>query len=130
MTTSYELTVLVERYAVTRLPPETPLPSWCFEPADLVSVTRTSGELSIVCAERLVPPGTAAATDWRGLAVHGPFALDTVGVLATLTNVLAAASISLLAISTYDTDYLLVHGHDLGRAVRALRHAGHKVHTA
>ena len=49
------------------------------------------------------------------------------GVLAGLTAPLAAAGISIFAISTYDTDYLLVREDDLARAVRALRDAGHSI---
>jgi hypothetical protein len=61
--------------------------------------------------------------------VHGPLSFDTIGVLATLAQALANAKVSLLAISTHDTDYLFVRSAELAHAVRALRHGGHTVHT-
>ena len=59
------------------------------------------------------------------LAVRGPLDFTITGVLAALAAPLATAGISIFAVSTYDTDYLLVREHELDRAVRALREAGH-----
>lgn len=61
------------------------------------------------------------------LAVRGPLDFNIIGVLACLAVPLAAAGISIFAISTFDTDYVLVRHDDLDRAVRALREAGHRV---
>jgi hypothetical protein len=69
----------------------------------------------------------SAETGWRALKVKGPFALSEVGVLAALSATLAAAKVSLFAISTFDTDYLLVDEKHLDAAVAALRSAGHLV---
>ena len=66
---------------------------------------------------------------WHALKVHGPFPFETIGVLATLSQALANAKVSLLAISTHDTDYLFVRSAELAHAIRALRHHGHIVHT-
>jgi hypothetical protein len=65
--------------------------------------------------------------DFRALQVAGPLDFDQVGVLASLATPLADAGVSIFAISTYDTDYILVRQTDLSRGVQALRAAGHTV---
>jgi hypothetical protein len=92
-----------------------------------VSVTRTPTELSAVCAAHSVPAGTVCEAPWRMFAVRGPLDLTLVGVLASLTAPLADAAVSIFAVSTYDTDYLLVHAGDLDRAIDALTRVGHVV---
>jgi hypothetical protein len=66
-----------------------------------------------------------AQRGYRGLVVRGPLDFSQVGILAALSAVLAAASISLFVVSTYDTDYLFVRDEDLNRAVAVLHAAGH-----
>ena len=90
-----------------------------------VSVTATEDELSVVCAAAGVPPAVTAEREWRVLKIVGPFAFTTVGVLASLAAPLAQAGVSLLAIATYDTDYLLVKGDSLEKAIATLVAAGH-----
>lgn len=109
-----------------RLAADSPLPVWATE-GEFVSVTRTSDELSVVCPADRVPNRTAAERGWRVLKVTGPFALSEIGVLAALSAPLAAADVSLFAISTFDTDYLLVSEKQLDAAIAALRSAGHRV---
>ena len=122
------LSALDERLAVCRLPAGSEVPDWALrEGGSLSSVVRTRDELSIVCAEELVPAGVATEPGWRALAVAGPMDLDMVGVLSALTAPLAAAGIALFAVSTYDTDYLLVQEDALDDAVAALRGANHDV---
>ncbi|MHB8767384.1 MAG: ACT domain-containing protein [Deferrisomatales bacterium] len=113
------------RYAVCRLDPAAPLP-----PAagpGLWSATRTADELSVVCREDRVPPGARAEPGWACLAVAGPLPFALTGVLAALAAPLARAGVSLFALSTFDTDYLLVKEADLPRAAAALTAAGHEV---
>ena len=59
--------------------------------------------------------------------MRGPLPLDLIGILASIAEPLAEAGLSIFAISTYDTDYVLVKGRDLDTAVRALKRAGHQV---
>ncbi len=129
MPATFELSVLSDAFVVSRWPPSAPVPSWALETAGFVAVTRTDDELSIICREHHVPQGAATPVRWHALKVHGPFPLETVGVLSTLAQALANAKVSLLAISTHDTDYLFVRSAELAHAVRALRHDGHTVHT-
>jgi hypothetical protein len=92
--------------------------------ADFVSITQTIDELSIVCREANVPSDVKADRGWRALKVAGPLDLALTGVLASLVNPLAEAQINIFAISTFDTDYLLVKGYNLAGACDVLRGAG------
>jgi NAD+ diphosphatase len=106
-------------FAIARLPAGADVPAWV--PAGgFVAITRTDDELSIVCAQDAVPGDVDAERGYAALEVAGPLDPGLVGVLARLTTALAAAGIAVFAISTYDTDYLLVRAPDLARARAAL----------
>jgi uncharacterized protein len=119
------LTTLDGRFAVCRLPAEAALPTWAT--GELVSVTRTPDELSVVCAELAVPKGITAERGWRCLKVDGPLAFGLTGILAELTRPLAEAGIPVFALSTYGTDLLLVKEEHLLPASGALERRGHVV---
>lgn len=121
-----KLSVSAGRYAVCRLEADEPAPAWA-EGAGFVSVTRTADELSVVCREERVPAETRAEHGFRLLKVAGPLDFALTGVLASLSGALAGAGVSLFAVSTFDTDYLLVRETDLDRALEALAEAGHEV---
>ena len=123
------LTLVPGSFAICQLAPDAPLPAWAIR-GPLWSVTRSGTELSIVCDASGVPPGVRAQMPWRALMIVGPLALDLTGVLASLASPLAAAGVSLFAVSTYDTDYVLVPAADVERAVTVLRQAGHRVGDA
>jgi hypothetical protein len=120
------LSCLSDRLAVCRLPADAPVPEWVFREG-FVSVTRTADELSVVCGVERVPPGTRCETNFRCIKVEGPLAFDLTGILSSLTAVLARAGISVFAVSTYDTDYLLVREGLLAAALEELARAGHDV---
>jgi hypothetical protein len=120
------LVALPGAFAVCRLAPDAPVPGWAAT-APFLSVTRTADELSVVCPEGAVPDGVRCERGWQCLRVAGTLDFALVGVLAALLEPLAAAGISVFALSTFDTDYLLVRQGELGRAVEALRAAGHTV---
>ena len=94
---------------------------------EFFSVTRTPAELSAVCDVAALPSGVKAEGPWLMFAVRGPLDFSLTGVLAGLATPLATAGISIFAVSTYDTDYVLVRSDDLEHAVHALRAAGHNV---
>ena len=119
------LSVLPETLAVCRLGPDDAVPAWARAGA-FGAVTRTASELSIVCREASVPAAVTANRDWRAIAVDGTLDFALTGVLAALASPLAAAGVSIFAVSTYDTDYVLVKGDTLDRAVAALSAAGHR----
>ncbi len=129
MTPHLELSLLPARYAICCLAPQTPWPAWSAAGA-FVSVTQTAGELSVVCEEAHVPGEIQAARGRRLLQVRGPLAFSLTGVLASLAAPLAGAGISVFAISTYETDYLLVSEGDLDPAIAALEKAGHTIHRS
>jgi uncharacterized protein len=117
--------------AVCRLPAEDAVPRWAdqvFQP--LVSITRTADELSVVLPQTEVPSGVQAESGWRALSVRGPLPFHLTGILASLAAPLAEAGVPIFALSTHDTDWLLV-GHDhVSDACAALEGAGHRVHDA
>ena len=92
-----------------------------------MSVTRTPRELSIVCEDAMVPAAAHAERNRRLLQIEGTLAFALTGVLASVAEPLARAEISIFAVSTYDTDYLLVSEKDLPQAIQALEDAGHTV---
>jgi hypothetical protein len=121
-----KLRVLAGELAVCRLPVDAPVPA---PPASaaLFSITRTREELSVVCAPADAPPGAQVQAAWRALQVEGPLDFALTGILASIAAPLALAGISLFAVSTYETDYVLVGEDALDAAVAALRAAGHDV---
>jgi hypothetical protein len=121
------LILLANRLAICRLDGDAPLPDWAMRQG-WFSITRTQEELSVVCPEVLVPESIRAERGYRALRIAVVLDLTQVGVLASLASPLAGAGISLFALSTFDTDYLLVKEQDLGRAVEVLVAAGHAVH--
>src|SRR6266851_4632274 len=128
-TRQLELTLLPDRFAVSRLAADAPIPGWATQGA-FFSITRTRDELSVVCELSRVPAGVQSQPGWRVFKVHGPFVLSEIGVLSALAAPLAAAEISLFAVSTFDTDYLLVASETLLAAIHALGQAGHTIHRS
>jgi hypothetical protein len=124
-----ELTLLTERFAISRLAADAPIPDWATH-GSFFSVTRTGDELSVVTEISQVPVGVQSQPGWRVFKVHGPFVLSEIGVLSALAAPLAEAKISLFAISTFDTDYLLVAAETLSAAIAALGRAGHTIHRS
>jgi hypothetical protein len=120
------LSVVDGVFAVCRLAPDASIPAWSTT-GDLFSITRTADELSVVCRQDAVPEGIICERGWRCLRVAGTMPFSVIGILASLTVPLAEAGISVFAISTFDTDYLLVKAEDLDRAVEALRGQGHTI---
>jgi len=111
------------RWAVCRLPADAPIPAWAG--AGFVSITRTPDELSIVCQETNAPGEIQAERDWACLQLQGPFAFTLTGVLASFLAPLAAARVPIFALSTYDTDWVLIPAACLDDALTALAEAGH-----
>ncbi len=123
----WTLEIIPETFAIYRLPPGTELPSWATI-GSIWSITRTTDELSVVCQEQVqVAPAIPREAPWRCLKVQGPLAFTLTGVVAALTQPLAAAGISVFVLSTFDTDYLFIKAGDFPRAIKELVGAGHEV---
>ena len=123
--TNLALSLLSDTFAICRLGPEEDIPSWVLT-GDFFSVTRTKEELSLLCLQEAIPEGTRCEKGFRCFKVGGPLDFSLTGILSSLTMPLAQAGISVLAISTFDTDYLLVKEAQVDSAVQALSHAGHR----
>jgi uncharacterized protein len=111
--------------AIVRLPADSPLPTWATN-STFISITRTADELSIVCPATRVAPGVPSEKPWACLKILGPIPLTLSGVLAAFIAPLVRREIPIFAISTYDTDYVLVSEQLLNVATAALQDAGHE----
>ncbi len=120
-----KLRVLPHRYALCKLDAGAPIPEWVGG-GDFVSITKSADELSIIDVESGVPVDVESDRGWRCLKVDGPLAFTMIGILASLATPLADGGISLLSVSTYDTDYLLVKEANLDDALAILRREGHQ----
>jgi hypothetical protein len=127
-----DLEVLPGRYAICRFEHGAAQPIWARSAAgpEFLSVTWTSTELSVVCPEDRVPSGIPGERGFIALRVNGTLEFDLTGVLASLTAPLAAQGIPVFAISTYQTDYLLLRAEDAARSRAVLDAAGHAVSLA
>ncbi len=113
-----------------RFASDTRIPAWALE-SGFFCVVRTRDELSIVCGEDVytedrMPDGALAERGWMALKLEGPFPLSMTGVLASFLQPLAEARIPIFAISTFETDYVLIKRENLEQAVAALGTAGHE----
>ena len=112
--------------AVCRFAPQDAVPPWALR-RQFFAVTRTPQELSIVCDAAQVPPDVKQQSGFICLEVQGPIDFSVVGVLAGISAVMAQAAISIFAISTYDTDYILLNKAELAKAAQALEKAGYRI---
>jgi uncharacterized protein len=122
------LTLLPGDYAISRLAPDAADPIWARD-SPVSVIARTADELSVLCSSERVPAGTQCEPGWKLFKFQGPFAFTQTGILAAVLTPLAQAQVGILAVSTFDTDYVLVKDTNLGRAQDALVAAGHVVLT-
>jgi uncharacterized protein len=114
------------RFAVCRLAADAAVPDWSWGPG-FGSVTRTDDELSVVCAADRVPAEIKAERSWVCFKLEGTFALSQVGILRSVIEPLAKGGVPVFAVSTYDTDYVLVKEEFASRAQALLCEAGHRM---
>ncbi|MFA6008057.1 MAG: ACT domain-containing protein [Candidatus Shapirobacteria bacterium] len=93
-------------------------------------VTSTKEEVSVICASGTLEGALKVEDGWRALKIAGPLDFSLVGVLAEASGILAEAKVSIFAVSTFDTDYLLVKAGKLDDAIAALEAGGHCVEIA
>lgn len=111
--------LLKEKFGVCRLSKDELVPEWV-KGSDFYSITKTYDELSIVCSEGCIPSDIKCENDWRVLKVEGPLDFSLIGILSSISSILAQNKISIFAVSTYDTDYILVKNNDLDKAIESL----------
>lgn len=114
------LKVLPKRLAVCSIDKDQPIPGWVLESRDFYSISRTRDELSIVSDEEFVPAGIKAEKGWAAIEVEGPLEFDLIGIVSSLTTVLAENEISVFVLSTYNTDYILIKEENLNTAKTVL----------
>lgn len=91
-------------------------------------VGKTDGELSLVCETQFAPAGTIAREDgWKAFRIVGELDFSLIGILAKISAVLAENGIGIFAVSTYNTDYILVKSENFEKAMTALAKAGYAI---
>jgi len=120
------LKILPDRMTVCRFEPTASLPDWT-DVSGFCAITRSEEELTIVCCEALVAPGTTCESGWRCFRVQGVLDFSEIGIIFSITQPLAKSGVSVFVMSTFDTDYFLVKEKDLPKAIDALTAAGHQV---
>jgi uncharacterized protein len=113
-------------YAIIRLAPDAPIPDWATN-GEFFSITRTADELSIVCPVENLPKDLTGTPRWICLKLEGPFPFELTGVLLSFIEPLSNHKIPIFAISTYDTDYVLIQEQFATAALKELEQAGHKL---
>ena len=113
-------------YVVVRLAADAAVPDWAAG-GEFTSVSRTADELSIVCPARNLPRDVDSPHRWVCLKLEGPFPFSQTGVLLSFIEPLSSQGIPIFAVSTYDTDYVLIQEEFAGMALDALARAGHEL---
>lgn len=126
---NYQINQFPETLAVVNLPPGAEVPAWS-EASSVFSITATATETSLVCARRSVPKKVVQQGPFTAFEVQGPLDFALTGVLVALLAPLADAGISVFAISTYQTDWILIPTGDAERAGEEWRRQGHTVSPA
>jgi hypothetical protein len=114
------LSILPEKFGICYLNKKSPLPEWVSGQSNFTCVARTSDELSIILPQDKIPGGVIFEKDWRAFKVKGPLGFVLTGVVSSLSKPLADAKISILYVSTYETDYLFVEEKNLPKAQKIL----------
>lgn len=113
------LSILPERLGICHFSENSPIPDWAKE-ISFCSITRTSDELSVICPQEKIPAGVLVEKNWRALKVEGPLGFSLTGIVSSLSKPLAEAKISILYVSTYETDYLFVEEKKLNETRKIL----------
>ena len=122
----YDLEVLESHYTIHRFQPTQPVPDAVYD-SPFYWVAKTDDELSVVCDSAVEVAGGEQSKGWACLRVIGPIDFSETGVLAGISNALAAAHISIFALSTFDTDYILLPSAQQDAAVRVLVARGYRI---
>ncbi|MCB2358251.1 ACT domain-containing protein [Clostridium estertheticum] len=118
--------LLNEKFSVCRLNKNEQMPEWVKD-SSFYSITKTSDELSIVCSQDSIPSNIKCEKDWRILKVEGPLDFSLIGIISSISTILALKRISIFAVSTYDTDYILVKNKDIDNAILALSNERYEI---
>lgn len=120
------LKLLKDKYSVLRLNKNDEIPKWIFN-EEFFSITRTEDELSIVCLQDKVKEYIKCERNWRILKIEGPLDFSLIGILSKISTLMANNNISIFAISTYDTDYILIKEETINRAIEVLENSNYNI---
>ncbi len=126
MSQKLKFRIASDSYAIVRLDSNAPIPDWATH-GEFTSITRTTEELSIVCPAQNIPAGVDSGQRWVCLKLEGPFPFSQTGVLLSFIEPLSDEGVPIFAISTYDTDYVLIQEEFMDRALDMLQRAGHEL---
>tara|TARA_B100000686_G_C16625713_1_gene881746 strand:- start:233 stop:613 length:381 start_codon:yes stop_codon:yes gene_type:complete len=117
-----KLCVLEDFFTIHRLSPDNEIPTWLFD-GSFCHITKTVDEISVICSSAIQLDSLSADTGWSCIKVIGPLDLTLTGLLADILDILAKVKISIIAVSTFDTDYIFVKSTKTKAAIDALRQA-------
>ena len=113
------LKLLKGKYSVCRLNKDDEIPKWIFN-EEFFSITKTEDELSIVCLQDRIKDNVLCERNWKVLKIEGPLDFSLIGILSKISTLMANNNISIFAISTYDTDYILIKEELIDKAIEVL----------
>ena len=113
-------------YAIVRLAPDAVAPEWATK-GEFTSISRSTEELSVVCPAENLPRDVETQHQWQCFKLEGPFPFSMTGVLLSFIEPLSSRGIPIFAISTFDTDYVLIQEEFMGAALSILDEAGHEL---
>lgn len=126
MNKALTLQLLTPTFAIHSLPPEADIPQSVFT-APIFFIAKTYEEVSIVLPESFDIGSDDVEKNWRALEVVGPLDFTLTGILSRISTVLANEQISIFAISTFDTDYILVKNDKIEQAISALTEHNYQI---
>jgi uncharacterized protein len=113
-------------YAIVRLAGDAAIPEWATK-GNFTSITRTADELSIVCLAENLPPAIRSSDRWQCFKLEGPLPFSQTGILQSFIAPLSSRGIPIFAISTFDTDHVLIPDEFAEAALQAVERAGHEL---
>ena len=124
-TLTMELKILDNKLKVIKLKPNETVPEIVYK-QEFYSITKTDEELSIVVDEDVNILSNVVEYNWKAIKIVGTLDFSLIGILSKISTILAQAEISIYAISTYNTDYILVKDDKLEKTTKVLEQNGYK----
>lgn len=125
-TTLLTLKLLTSSFDIYRLPAKSPLPQQIFT-VDYYFIGKTKEELSLVVPQTITIKSDKVEKDWQALMIVGPLDFSLTGILSKIASKLAEENISIFALSTFDTDFILVKSDKITRAIEVLQNNHYKI---
>lgn len=120
-----KLKILDNKLKVIKLKPNETVPEIVYK-QEFYSITKTDEELSIVVNEDVNILSNVVEYNWKAIKIVGTLDFSLIGILSKISNILAQAEISIYALSTYNTDYILVKADKLEKAIKVLEQNEYK----